>query len=172
VGLKLGPSFVSKWFFVPPATGAHEVPSCKYVCISNVDLLWVSNKDAPCLIVIFTILNLLEQGFNRLLRIPWSPHVFKFDFKIHRGDVAISAEKMVQHVPSGDVGKTNHVIIQNVPVHWFKNTDELLFQSLLHGSVCAISLNVFLPGVTCCANLGSCAVSVGWSPPGGCWAYP
>jgi hypothetical protein len=30
VGLELCPSFFSKGYFVPPATGAHEVPSCKY----------------------------------------------------------------------------------------------------------------------------------------------
>jgi hypothetical protein len=115
VGLELCPSFVSKWFFVPPATGAHEVPICKYFGIANVDLLWFSNKNAPCLRVIVTILNLLEQGFNRLLRIPCSPHVFKVDFKIHRGDVAVSAEYMVKHVPSRDAGKTNHAIIQKRP---------------------------------------------------------
>jgi hypothetical protein len=92
VGLKLCPSLVSKWCFIPPATGAHEVPSCKYFCISNVDLLWVSNKDTPCLRVIGTILNLLEQGFNRLLGIPCSPHVFKVVFKIHCGYVAVGGE--------------------------------------------------------------------------------
>jgi hypothetical protein len=47
----------------------------------------------------------------------------------------------------------------------------IFFQILLHGGVCAISLNVLLPDVACGTNLGSCAVSVGWSPPGGCWAY-
>jgi hypothetical protein len=111
VGLKLCPRFVSKWFFVPPATGAREVPSCKYVCVSNFDLMCVSNKNAPCLIVIGTILNLLEQGFNGLLGIPCSTHVFKVDFKINRCDVSISAEKMVKDVPSGDVGGPNHVVI-------------------------------------------------------------
>jgi hypothetical protein len=148
------------------------VPSCKYFCISNVDLLWVPDKDTPCLRVIGTILNLLEQGFNGLLWISCSTHVFKVDFKINRGDVAVSSEQMVKHVSSGDVGKTNHVSIQNVQVHWLKNTDNLLFQSLLHGSACAVSFNVLLPDVTRCANLGSCAFSVGWIPPWGCWAYP
>jgi hypothetical protein len=46
------------------------------------------------------------------------------------------------------------------------------FQRLLHGCVCAISLNVLLPDMACDANLGSCAVSVGWIPNGGCWANP
>jgi hypothetical protein len=62
-------------------------------------------KTPPCFRVIGTILNLLEQGFNRLLGIPCSSHVLKVDFKINRGDVAVSADQMVQHVPSGDVGK-------------------------------------------------------------------
>jgi hypothetical protein len=171
VGLELCPSFVSKWFFIPPATGAHEVPSCKYFGIYKVDLLWVSNEDAPCLRIICTLLNLLEQGFNRLLWIPCSAHVFKLDFQINGGDVAVSAETMVQHVPGGDIGETNHVVIQNVQIHWFKNTDDLLLQSLLHGGVCAISLNVLLPYVACGAKLGSCAVSVGWDPPEGLWDY-
>jgi hypothetical protein len=98
VGLKLCPSLFSKWFFVPLAAGHHEVPSCKYVCISNVDFLWVSDKEDFCLIIICTILNLLEQGFNRLLGIPCSAHVFKVVFKIDRGDVAIGGEDMVEHV--------------------------------------------------------------------------
>jgi hypothetical protein len=93
--------------------------------------------------------------------------VFKVDFHINCGDVAVSVEKMVQHVPSRDVGEANHVIIQNVQIHWFKNTDDLFPQSLLHGGVCVISLNVLLPDVVCGANLGRCVVGVGWSPPGG-----
>jgi hypothetical protein len=100
VGLELCPSFFSQMFFIPPAAGAHEVPSCKYVGVSNVDLLWVSNEETACIRVICTILNMLEQGFNRLLGIPCSAHVFKVDFQIIGGDVAVSAEKVVQHVPS------------------------------------------------------------------------
>jgi hypothetical protein len=79
---------------------------------------------------------------------------------------------MVDHVPSGDVGKTNHVIIQNVQVHWFKNIDDLLFECFLRVGVCVVSLNFLLLYVSCCANLGSYAVSAGWSPPGGCWDDP
>jgi hypothetical protein len=46
---------------------------------------------------------------------------------IRCGDVAVGGEEMVEHVPSGDVGKANRVIIQNVQVHWFKNIDDFLF---------------------------------------------
>jgi hypothetical protein len=46
------------------------------------------------------------------------------------------------------------------------------FQILLHGGVCTVSLDVLLPNVACGANLGGCAVRVGWGPPGGLWAYP
>jgi hypothetical protein len=95
---ELSPSFFNVMLFIPPATCAHEVASCKYVSVANVDLLRVSNEDATCLRIICTILNLLEQGFNRLLGIPGSAHVFKVDFKIHRSDVAVSAEEVVQHV--------------------------------------------------------------------------
>jgi hypothetical protein len=149
-----------------------KCPVANIFFISSVDLLWVSKKDSPFLRLIGTILNLLEQGFNRLLGTPCSMDVLNIDFQINRGDIALSAEYMVEHVLSGDVGKSNHVIIQNIQLHWFKNTDDLPFQSLLHGSVCVISLNVFLPDTTCCADLGGCAVRVGWSPYGGCWGYP
>jgi hypothetical protein len=86
--------------FIPPATCAHEVDCCKYVGVANVYLLRVSNEDATCLRIICTILNLLEQGFNWLLGIPRSAHMFKVDFQIHRSDVAVSAEEVIQHVPS------------------------------------------------------------------------
>jgi hypothetical protein len=39
VGLDLCPSFLSERLFIPPAAGAHEVPSCKYFGLANVDLL-------------------------------------------------------------------------------------------------------------------------------------
>jgi hypothetical protein len=47
VGFELCPSFFSGWFLVPPATCAHEVPGCKYVCVPNFDLLRVTNEEAP-----------------------------------------------------------------------------------------------------------------------------
>jgi hypothetical protein len=85
--------------FIPPATCPHEVASCKYFGVAHVDLLWVSHEDATCLRIICTILNLLEQGFNWLMGIPSSAHVFKVDFKIHSSDAAVSAEEVIQHVP-------------------------------------------------------------------------
>jgi hypothetical protein len=84
--------------FIPPATCAHEVASCKYFGVANVDLLRVSNQDATCLRIIHTVLDLLEQGFNWLLGIPGPSHIFKIDFEIDRSDVAVSAEEVIQHV--------------------------------------------------------------------------
>jgi hypothetical protein len=78
--LELSPSFFNVVLFIPPATGAHEVAICKYFGVVNVDLLRVSNEDATCLRIVCTILNLLEQGFNWLLGILSSAHVFKVDF--------------------------------------------------------------------------------------------
>jgi hypothetical protein len=46
------------------------------------------------------------------------------------------------------------------------------FKSLLHGGVCTISLDFLLPNVAGGANLGGCAVCVGWGSPWGLWAYP
>jgi hypothetical protein len=79
VGFEVGPSFFSGWFLVPTATGAHEVPCCKYFCIPNVDLLQVPNEDAPCFRIVSTVLNLLEESLHWLLGIPGSAHVFKVD---------------------------------------------------------------------------------------------
>jgi hypothetical protein len=74
------------------------VPSYKYFGVANIDLLWVSNEDASCLRIICTILNLLEQGFNRLLGIPCSAHVFKVDFVNTSG----KAGAQITHLPLGD----------------------------------------------------------------------
>jgi hypothetical protein len=91
-------SFFNGWFLVPPATCAHEVACCKDVCISNVDLLGVTNEDAPCLRIVSTILDLLEQGLNWLLGIPSPAHVFQVDLEVNRGDVPVSLEEVIQHV--------------------------------------------------------------------------
>jgi hypothetical protein len=48
----------------------------------------------------------------------------------------------------------------------------IFLQRLLHGCVCAVSLDVLLPNVAGFANLGGCAVRVGWGPPWGLWDYP
>jgi hypothetical protein len=98
VGLELCPSFLDYMLLVPPATCAHEVSSCKYFGVANVDLLRVSSEEAACLRIMDTLFNLIEQGFNWLLGIPCSVHVFKVDFNINRSDVAVSAEEVIQHV--------------------------------------------------------------------------
>jgi hypothetical protein len=95
MGLELCPSFLHEMLFIQPATCAHEVSSCKYFGVATSDFLRVSNDEAACLLTICTLLNLLEQGFNRLLGIPCSAHVFKVDFKINRSDVAVSAEEVI-----------------------------------------------------------------------------
>jgi hypothetical protein len=100
MGLELCSSFLDEMLFIPPATCTHEVPSCKYFCVANIDLLRVSNEDDACLRIICTILDFLEQGFNWLLGIPCSEHVLNIDFKINRNDVAVSAEEVIQHVSS------------------------------------------------------------------------
>jgi hypothetical protein len=84
--------------FVPRTTSAHEVFSCKYLGVANIDLLRVSNEDDSCFRIVGTIFNLLEQGFNWLLGIPCSAHVFKVDLHVDPSDVALSAEKVIQHV--------------------------------------------------------------------------
>jgi hypothetical protein len=113
--------------FIPPATCAHEVDSCKYFGVANVYLLRWSNQDATFLRIIRTILNLLEQGSNWLLGIPGPAHVFKVDLKTHRSDVSVSAEEVIQHVSCRDIGEDDHVVIQNVQIYWFKNTNDLFF---------------------------------------------
>jgi hypothetical protein len=46
VGFELCASFLDQMLFFPPTTCAHEVTSCKYFGVANVDLMWVSNEDA------------------------------------------------------------------------------------------------------------------------------
>jgi hypothetical protein len=48
----------------------------------------------------------------------------------------------------------------------------LLLQSLLHGGVRPVSLNILLPNVASGADLGLCSIHVGWCPPGGLWGCP
>jgi hypothetical protein len=75
VGFEVSPIFFSGWFLVPTATGAHEVPCCKYFCIPNFDLLRMTDGDAPCLRIVSTVLNLLEERLHLLLGTPCSAHV-------------------------------------------------------------------------------------------------
>jgi hypothetical protein len=79
VGFEVGPSFVSGWFLFPTAKGAHEVHCCKYVCIPKVDLLQVTDGDAPCIRIVSTVLNLLKKSLHWLLGISGSAYVFKVD---------------------------------------------------------------------------------------------
>jgi hypothetical protein len=97
VGFEVGPSFFSGWFLVPTETGAHEVPCCKYVCIPNVDLLRVTNEDDPCLRIVSTVLNLLEESLHWLLGIPGSVHVLEVDLQVDCSDVAVGLKEVVQH---------------------------------------------------------------------------
>jgi hypothetical protein len=94
---ELCPSFFNGGFLVLPATCAHEVACFKYVCVPNVDLLRVTNEDAPCFRIVGTILNLLEESLHWLLGIPSSAHVFKVDLEVDRSDVAVSLEEVIQH---------------------------------------------------------------------------
>jgi hypothetical protein len=87
-----------RWgFLVPPATGAHEVACCKYFCVPNIDLLRVTNEEAPCFRVVSTVLNLLEESLHWLLGIPSLAHVFEVDLEVDRSDVALSLEEVIQH---------------------------------------------------------------------------
>jgi hypothetical protein len=74
------------------------MPCCKYFCITNVDLLGVTNEEPPCFRIVSTILDLLEQGLNWLLRIPSLAHVLKVDLEVDRGDVPVSLKEVIQHV--------------------------------------------------------------------------
>jgi hypothetical protein len=97
VRFELCPSFFDGMFLVPPTTCTHEVTCCKYCCIPSVDLLRVTNEDAYCFRIVGRILNLLEQGLNRMLRISSPAHVFKIDLEVGRSDVAVSLEEVIQN---------------------------------------------------------------------------
>jgi hypothetical protein len=46
------------------------------------------------------------------------------------------------------------------------------FQCLLHGGIRLVCLNILLPDVTSCADLGRCSIRVGRVPPRGWWCCP
>jgi hypothetical protein len=98
VGFEVSPSFFSRWFLVPTATAAHEVPCCKYLCIPNVDLLRGTDGDASCLRIFSAVLNLLEEGLHWLLGIPGSAHVVEVDLQVDCCDVAVGFKEVVHHV--------------------------------------------------------------------------
>jgi hypothetical protein len=157
---------------IPPATCAHIFSCCKYSCIPNVDLLRVTNEDAPCFRIVRTILNLLEESLHWLLGIQGSAHVFKLDLKVDCSDVSVCFKEVVQHVYCLYVGVAHHVVIQDVQVHWLEDADDLLIQCLLDGGACPVGLNILFPNVASGADLGRCSIRCCWCPPGGVWCYP
>jgi hypothetical protein len=95
VGFELCPSFFSGFFVVPPATCAHEVACCKYLCVPNVDLLRVTDEDATSFRIVGTVLNLLEESLHWMLGIPSLAHVFEVDIEVDRSDVALKSQRGV-----------------------------------------------------------------------------
>jgi hypothetical protein len=89
-------------------------------------------------------------------------HVVEVHLEVDRGDV----------VSRRYIGVTHYVVIQYVLINWLKHTDELFFQCLLHGGICSVSLNILLPDVASCADLGRCSIHVGCGPPWGWWSCP
>jgi hypothetical protein len=67
---EVSPSLVSSGFFVPTATGAHELACGKDFCIPHVDLLRGTDGEASCLLIVGTVLDLLEEGLDWLIGIP------------------------------------------------------------------------------------------------------
>jgi hypothetical protein len=55
-------------------------------------------RTPPCFRIVGTVLNLLEQGLNWLLRIPSPTHVFNIYLQVDRSDVSVSLEEVIQHV--------------------------------------------------------------------------
>jgi hypothetical protein len=98
VGFKVSPSFVSGWFLLPTATGAYEVPCCKYCCIPNIDLLRGTDGDATCLRIVIKVLNLLEERLHWLLGIPSLAHVLEVDLQVDCCDVAVGFKEVFQHI--------------------------------------------------------------------------
>jgi hypothetical protein len=72
-----------------------------------------------------------------------------------------------------DVCKAYHVVIQNVQVHWIKNSNDLFLKRLFRRVECTLGEDCFLPRVSDCAEL--CRRSLvqncrctSW----GCWVGP
>jgi hypothetical protein len=89
--------------------------------------------------------------------------VLKVIIQVYHSDVAIGHEEVIKHGPSGNVGKTNHVLVENVQIHGLKNSDNLFFKCLLNRSVSTISFYFFIPGVSRRADPGAHSGAVGLS---------
>jgi hypothetical protein len=60
-------------------------------------MLRVTNKKAPCLRIVGTLLNLLEESLHWLLGIPCSAHVFKVDIEVNCSDATVGFEEVIQN---------------------------------------------------------------------------
>jgi hypothetical protein len=76
------------------------VDRCEDFCIPNVDLLGVTDEDAPCFQIVSTILDLLEQGLNWLLGIPSLAHVFEVDLEVMLASPTMLSFKMSKYIGS------------------------------------------------------------------------
>jgi hypothetical protein len=57
----------------------------------------MTNEDAPCFLIVSTILNLLEESLHWLLGVPSSAHVFRVDLEVDCSDVAVGLKEVVHH---------------------------------------------------------------------------
>jgi hypothetical protein len=132
VNFEIGPSLVRCFLLVPPVAGAHEVACGKDIGISHVYLLRMANFHASCLRKFSTILSLLEKGLHWLLRVPCLTYLLEIVLQINSSDAAISEKQVFKHLSGRDVCKAYHVVIQDVKVHWLKNSDDLFLKCLLY----------------------------------------
>jgi hypothetical protein len=92
--------FFNVWLFIPPAAGAHKVPSGKDLGVAHIYLLWMTDDDATSFRKVGTVLDFLENGLIRLLWVPCAAHLLEIVLQINCCDVSISHEKVAQHFPS------------------------------------------------------------------------
>jgi hypothetical protein len=132
VNLEVIPSLVWCNSFIPTLTCTMEVSCGEDPGVHSAEFLCFTNHNSSQLCVIYAILDLLEQSFNRLPGIPCIAHVLKVVFQFHCSDAAIRHKEVFKHFSRIGVSKSNHVIVQIFKIHRFKYRYDLLFESLLH----------------------------------------
>ena len=72
-------------------------------------------------------MDLLAEVFHRFLSILCLAHVLKIIFNVHSRDTSIWEKDIIKHTLRSFVNKTNHVIVKDLQIHWFKYCYDLFF---------------------------------------------
>jgi hypothetical protein len=161
------PSIVAFLFLIPMAAGTREPFCCKYIGVTHTNMMSCSNGISTCFIIVHWVLNLFEHSFHWLMGIPRIAHGLEVVIQIQWGDAAISGKYILKHLTIRGVRKSNHVVIRNIKVHWFKYHSDLLFEDLSNVAEGFESIVILLPLAVCMTYMMlSCALRMVGPCPG------